>query len=367
MMKELAEQCTTTCDTDPAHLHQWCGVCERLVIRQGELLRVLITLCERLLFVYDGVSTSVRSAGASNLHGGTVRAKPSPASSELPEGRVKPQPAERVRAYAEMIPRIRQVVIENTGAEAAIAVISKGDENLLRIGGRRTYHFPKGKDGQYTGFHPANDREAIAHLEELRREGVKYLLIPSTALWWLDHYAGFRHHLEEHYTAVFRQEDTCVLFALGEAAAHSHSGERELCRPHNDSLVQQVRALVKHLLPRDAVVAVATEGNSELLKLDTRPAWHFPQTGTGEFVGTDGPTAIANLEALRDQGAAYLVVPKTAFWRLEQDREFRQFLEDHTRLVVWQRHVCSIFCLTEAPTATAPTPQTSCRGSRWCS
>ena len=61
---------------------------------------------------------------------------------------------------------------------------------------------------------PANSTEAISHLEALRAKGGEYLLIPKTALRWLDHYGEFRQHLEKCYKPVVRQEDTCIIFAL---------------------------------------------------------------------------------------------------------------------------------------------------------
>jgi hypothetical protein len=66
------------------------------------------------------------------------------------------------------------------------------------------------------GYHPADSAEAIAHLEKLRAEGGKFLLLPSSAFRWLEHYGEFRQHLERRYRAVAHQEDTCMVFALRE-------------------------------------------------------------------------------------------------------------------------------------------------------
>jgi hypothetical protein len=96
-----------------------------------------------------------------------------------------------------------------------VIVISKGDDELLRLDGKQGWHFPRATNGVYAGFYPADSAAAIAHLEELRAAGGDYLLIPETALWWLDHYAEFRRHLESHYRRVIsRQQDGCVIFAL---------------------------------------------------------------------------------------------------------------------------------------------------------
>jgi hypothetical protein len=69
-------------------------------------------------------------------------------------------------------------------------------------------------DGRYAGHHPANSAEAIALLEVLRDRGARFLVIPSTALWWLEYYDEFARHLERQYATTLRREDTCVVFNL---------------------------------------------------------------------------------------------------------------------------------------------------------
>src|SRR5262249_991341 len=63
--------------------------------------------------------------------------------------------------------------------------------------------------------YPANDQAAIDHVDKLRQAGANYLLIPQTALWWLDHYRGLGDYLNQHYTRVVDQPETCVIFDLG--------------------------------------------------------------------------------------------------------------------------------------------------------
>ena len=47
--------------------------------------------------------------------------------------------------------------------------------------------------------------------------GAQYLLIPQTALWWLEHYVGFRHHLEQRYRLVIQSPDACLVYSLRRA------------------------------------------------------------------------------------------------------------------------------------------------------
>ena len=97
---------------------------------------------------------------------------------------------------------------------ATVAVISKGDEALLQLGGRTAWHFPRGAGGGYAGHYPADSAGAIAHLEEVRAAGATFLLLPRTAFWWLEHYAGFAQHLAKEHRLVTRQTHLCLIYEL---------------------------------------------------------------------------------------------------------------------------------------------------------
>ena len=116
--------------------------------------------------------------------------------------------------YVGLVDRVRATVQETLPPDATVLVVSKGDDELIRLDGRRAHHFPQGRDGGYAGFHPADSGAAIAHLEELRSDGADYLLFPKPALWWLDHYEEFRRHLEEHCRPIPMGDDVCLAFGL---------------------------------------------------------------------------------------------------------------------------------------------------------
>jgi hypothetical protein len=120
---------------------------------------------------------------------------------------------DRVR-YSRMIVRIQHLICRQVPRGGIVAVISRGDEKLVTIPGRRAWHFPQADTGVYAGHHPADSEAAIAHLERLRAKGARYLLIPRTALWWLDHYRGFAEHLDGCSTHLVRDDRTCALFTL---------------------------------------------------------------------------------------------------------------------------------------------------------
>jgi GT2 family glycosyltransferase len=117
-------------------------------------------------------------------------------------------------AYEELVLRIRALVEQVLPPGGRVLVISNGDDSLLDISGVSAAHFPQGSSGGYSGHHPAEDAVAIEHLESLRAAGAAYLLVPRTALWWLEYYGVFRKHLEEQYRIVVRQDDTCWIIGL---------------------------------------------------------------------------------------------------------------------------------------------------------
>jgi GT2 family glycosyltransferase len=116
--------------------------------------------------------------------------------------------------YRQLRQRIQQTVQQVVPSGATIAVISKGDGSLLDFPERQGWHFPQTEHGAYAGHHPADSAEAIAQLEALRRRGAQYILIPAPSLWWLDHYAEFRQHLNKHYPQLECSDDACLVYGL---------------------------------------------------------------------------------------------------------------------------------------------------------
>jgi GT2 family glycosyltransferase len=126
----------------------------------------------------------------------------------------KPYERRPKQAYEQLTQRIREMVQSALPAGATVLVVSNGDDELLRLDGMRGWHFPQSEDGLFAGHHPADSADAIARLEALRAMGAEFLLFPSTALWWLEHYEAFRVHLESHYALLVRREEICLIFAL---------------------------------------------------------------------------------------------------------------------------------------------------------
>jgi len=265
--------------------------------------------------------------------------------SNMRETQVNDQKALKATSYKQLVGRIQDLVRNSLPPDATVIVVSKGDEELLKLDGRQGWHFPRTEDGRYAGYYPADSIQAIAHLERLRIMGGEFLLFPQTALWWLEHYAEFRKYLESHYRIFARQEGDCLIFALFEPlkdpGLDQPKGFRYL------QLVQKVQETAASVLPPDATVLVVSNGDDDLLKLKGRKAWHFAQADDGTFAGhhyLDGNSAIGYLEAQRANGASFFVIPRTAFHWLEHCNEFRQHLDNlYQRL--WSDECCIIYQL----------------------
>ncbi len=127
------------------------------------------------------------------------------------ESRLKSQ--EKQYRYTQTIRQIRDAATQALPRQAKVLVVSKGDEELVRLEGMSALHFPQTEDGVYAGHYPADSAAAIYHLEELRDRGANFLLVPSTAFWWFHHYTEFKKHLDLYYQRVPAPE-CCMIYRL---------------------------------------------------------------------------------------------------------------------------------------------------------
>ncbi len=93
----------------------------------------------------------------------------------------RPYERREKRGYRTLVTRVRSLVRDVVPPAATVAVISKGDDELLVLDGRRAWHFPQGPGGMYAGHYPADSDACIAELERMRSDGADYLVIPATA------------------------------------------------------------------------------------------------------------------------------------------------------------------------------------------
>jgi GT2 family glycosyltransferase/glycosyltransferase involved in cell wall biosynthesis len=119
--------------------------------------------------------------------------------------------------YDRLICQVREIVLAKTPRASTLAVVSKGDNDLLNFDGRVAWHFPQISGGVYAGHHPADSDAAIKHLEALTSRGAKFLIFPETAFWWLDYYDGFRRHLDRRYRRI-HDGKPCIIYDLSESS-----------------------------------------------------------------------------------------------------------------------------------------------------
>jgi hypothetical protein len=113
-------------------------------------------------------------------------------------------------------------------------------------------------------------------------------------------------------------------------------------------LLGQVRHFVESHVPTGARTLVATYGDSAMLHLGDRPTEAFPQSAPGavaDYTSLDGTEAVAQLEALRGDGAEFLVVPSPALPWLASHPELERHLEQRTTPVARERGIGTIYAL----------------------
>jgi glycosyltransferase involved in cell wall biosynthesis len=118
-----------------------------------------------------------------------------------------------VDGYRGLIGDIRAIAARVVPPDAIVAVVSRGDQELLELAGRPAWHFPEARPGVYAGYHPADSDAAVAALDAARQRGAAFLLLPGTAYWWLQHYQGFANHLERRYACAWR-DACCAIYDL---------------------------------------------------------------------------------------------------------------------------------------------------------
>jgi glycosyltransferase involved in cell wall biosynthesis len=117
---------------------------------------------------------------------------------------------------------IARTVRQHVPVDARIVVVDKYDPTVLHLSRRKGWHFPDRHimDGGY----PRDSEAAIEHLELLRQLGASYLVFPSAAYWWLEHYRDLRQHLDGRYQRIWH-DDACMIYSLSPRAVMENDQE----------------------------------------------------------------------------------------------------------------------------------------------
>jgi hypothetical protein len=240
--------------------------------------------------------------------------------------------------YRDLVGRIQATVAAQVPPGSSILVVSKGDASLLEMPGRTALHFPQDGSGGYAGHHPRDAAAATAELEQRRRAGAEYLVLPATARWWLQFYEDFALHLANHGEIVADLPDTCVIYSLGPRLA-SVPGAPAIERPQASA--EQIRDYLENLITigQRLVVLEAVDGLVASLAA-LRPA----RLRTGDREGSADRT-LAELRLLAEDGADYLVVPRSSDEWLDSHADLFAEIESNCRKIAEQRHLCRVFDL----------------------
>jgi hypothetical protein len=176
------------------------------------------------------------------------------------------------RRYRDQVDRVRTQVRAIVPEHSRVLVMTRGDEALLRLEQRQGEHFPQSPTGLYAGHYPADGKEAVAHLEELRAAGAEYLVIPAEARWWLEHYPELRAALEEGGELLASDAEAAEIYALAprQSSAVLRPAALEAAR-----IAPPVGSLLRALLPDRAGVVLIGPG-ADAVEIDDRPCWRLP-------------------------------------------------------------------------------------------
>jgi len=221
--------------------------------------------------------------------------------------------------YHQLVNRIRDVVRTTLPPGARVIVVSKGDEDLLELNGRRGWHFP-----QLEGGGP----------ERLFGEGAE----GSVEVPWIETgksyefrlYASTEHKTRLAAVTVIRDNEDAP---PANPIPASGSGEPFIAAEPNP--VPEGPGLGSTTLTWSTGDG---SGGQVYLSIYGEYAGHYP-AGSEE--------AIAQLEALRAKGGEFLLFPATSLWWLEHYEGFGEHLESNYRLVYDREETCLIFSLRE--------------------
>lgn len=250
-----------------------------------------------------------------------------------------------------MIERIREAARAALPPGANVLVVSKGDPALLELSGARAQHFPQGLRGEWAGYHPASSSDALLHLEELRKRGAEYLVLPRTAYWWLSHYGALAEYLEEHCSRVPTSGDECRIFALG---ARSADPRRSSSGGYSDEgqRIVQLEAFLDSLLPEDARVAVIGASSLEILRPRARVVERLAIPETLE-PGDDEPFDPDALD-IPGEGVDYVVVARHRDGPSDIDASIVERLRATGRLLAHRKQLGWLFDMKDPPARRAP-------------
>jgi GT2 family glycosyltransferase len=115
-------------------------------------------------------------------------------------------------------------------------------------------------------------------------------------------------------------------------------------------LRRRIRETVQEVVPPGETILVLSKGDTALVDFPKHRGWHFPQNEQGVYAGhhpLNSAEAIEHLEDLRQRGAHYFLIPKSALWWLDHYIAFGRHLESHYIRVAAPQDICAIYRLVD--------------------
>ena len=160
---------------------------------------------------------------------------------------------------------------------------------------------------------------------------------------------AYEQELRDQLTSTHQQlvyRDAEVMATLGLALIRHAPGAPAAI--YYRQLLDRVRASVVKNLPPEVPVAVASLGDEAMLELDGRRAWHFPGAVADSALAytiDDTVRLLEQLEALRQAGAQYLLLPASAWSWSARYPKLNRWIETLYHPIVRDDGVCNIYDL----------------------
>lgn len=127
--------------------------------------------------------------------------------------------------YRHLLRRVRTIV-ERLPAGAAVAVVSLGDDEMLRFAGRQAWHFPSMTGDLTGGFKTIVASAAMAQIELLEIRGARFLVAPSPGQSWLARHPDVARALDERYQKVIDEPGVVAVYELADPTSQGTVADR---------------------------------------------------------------------------------------------------------------------------------------------
>lgn len=127
--------------------------------------------------------------------------------------------------YRQLLRQVRDLVGRHLPPAAPLAVVGVGDDAMLQLGDRPARPFPSGSGDVAADFKPIETSAAIAQLELLRSQGVRFLVVPSPGQSWLARHPDFQRYLAEHHPPVVDQPGVAAIYELSAVSDQPSAAE----------------------------------------------------------------------------------------------------------------------------------------------